>query len=64
MKTVISNVKPTAGFCLEIVDSDNRINLSAKVVKAVPSAEHENTFICILEDGSKVLALYWKRLCD
>ena len=65
MKTLISAVRPTENIHLEIGDGQTgSITLSGRVVKAVESREHLNTYIGVFEDGSKATVLYWKRLCD
>lgn len=61
MKKVITQVKPTIGLPLEIVN-ENGYTLSAAVTKIQPSEVWKNAWACWLEDGSVMIALYAERI--
>lgn len=61
MKKVITQVKPTIGLPLEIVN-ENGYDLSQVVTKIQPSEVWKNAWACWLADGTVVLALYAERI--
>lgn len=61
-KYIISQVKPTVGFSIDVVDG---IKIDRKVVDVKPSQEFVNVFAVKFEGSNHyVWVLYLKRLCD
>lgn len=61
MKKVITQVKPTVNLPLEIVN-ESGYTLSSVVTKIQPSEAWKNAWMCWLEDGTVLIALYAERI--